>query len=244
VKIVILLASALTCLSSSEAQITASLNHLPNSLDEVRVRNDSTKSLIAFAVTVKQNPRDLPSSDGPLVVYSDPLVDPAKEPLQPGEERVVMRDGFRGIDLHGKRLLEEPLVKAGIFSDGSRMGDSALLTWMIVRRSNMLAAVETSLETLSDAGRRNVSRDQLIDRFKSLADSLRRWYLPPEQQVGISVYQPIIARLMELPLVPLGSPFPPAEFVVQETAVLRNQRLALMESKPNMLDAFLISKPF
>jgi hypothetical protein len=197
---------------------------------------------MAFAVTVKQNPRDLHSTDGPLVVYSDPLVDPAKEPLQPGEERMVMRMG--GAVLHGKHLLEEPLVTAGIFSDGSRMGDSALLTWMIVRRSNTLAAVETSLETLSAAGRRNVSRDQLIDRFKRLADSLRRGYLPPEQQVGISIYQPIVAALMELPQVPQGSPFPPPEFVVQETAVLRQQRLALMESKPNMLDAFLISKPF
>jgi len=48
----------------------------------------------------------------------------------------------------------------------------------------MLLAVETTLETLSDARRRNLSRDQLIEQFRRMADSVRRWYLPSEQQVG------------------------------------------------------------
>ena len=37
-----------------EAQITAVLRHLPQGLDEVRLRNESTKVLVAYAMTVEQ----------------------------------------------------------------------------------------------------------------------------------------------------------------------------------------------
>src|SRR5205085_6198792 len=122
---------------------------------------NSATSLVAFAVTVKKEPLSAASSNSPLVVYSDPLIDPANKPLLASEERVLMVNGFR--DPSGRRYhLQEPVLTAGIFADGGTTGDAALRTRLMLRRSNMLLAVETALETLSDAGRRSVLRDQLI----------------------------------------------------------------------------------
>ena len=45
----------------------------------------------------------------------------------------------------------------------------------------MLAAVENAIDTLAEAGNRNVPRAQLIDRFKKLSESLSRWYLSDQQ---------------------------------------------------------------
>ena len=67
-----------------------------------------------------------------------------------------------------------------------------------------------------------------------LANSLDRWYIPREQQVGRSVYQSIIAKLMDLPAVQEGSPFPPSSFVAQEVATLHQKRVALMQSQPSL----------
>jgi hypothetical protein len=80
-KIFISLASVLACGFSLDAQIITTLNRLPNGLDEVRIRNNSATSLVAFVVSVKQVPRgagaplalDLGASSAPFVVYSDPL---------------------------------------------------------------------------------------------------------------------------------------------------------------------------
>jgi hypothetical protein len=224
------------------AQITATLNRLPNGSDEVKIRNDFASYIAAFVVTVNQAPRSDASSHAPLVVYSDPLIDPKAMPLLPGEERKVMMMGVApGIDLHGKHLLNEPIVTAGIFADGTTTGDAGLLTALVLRRSNMLLAVETTLDILSEAGRRNVPRGQMIEQFKKTAESLSRWYLPPEQQIGVRVYQAIIAELMNLPEGPVGSPFPPSAFVEEETSRLRQQRIALLESEPNIVDAFHVS---
>src|SRR4029077_21059746 len=166
--------------------------------------------------------------------YSDPLIEPTAKPLLAGEERVVIGMGrYPGVSTPGMRFFEEPIVTAGVFADDTTTGDAALVAGLLLRRSNMLLAVDTTLETLSDAGRRNVPRDQLIAEFKKMANSLQRWYLPPEQQVGIGVYQSIIGRLMNLPEVQFGSPFPPATFVAEETAVLRQQRRTLSESQPS-----------
>ena len=138
-------------------------------------------------------------------------------------------------------LLEEPIVAAGILIDGTTTGDAALLARLILRRSNMLQAVETALETLSDAGRHNVPRGQLIEQFRRLADSVSRWYLPPEQQVGRDLYQSIIGKLMDLSDEQAGAPFPPAAFIAQETTTLNRQRVTLLESEPGLADAFLAS---
>lgn len=88
-----------------------------------------------------------------------------------------------------KLVLEEPIAAAGIWADGTTTGQAALLVRLMLRRSNMLLAVETTLEALSDAGRRNVARDLSVEQFKKLANSARRWYLPAEQQIGAELYQ-------------------------------------------------------
>jgi len=251
-KTVISLASVLACAFSLDAQITTTLKHLPDGLDEVRIRNNSATSLVAFVVSVKQAPRsagsplalDLATRKEPFVVYSDPVIEPATRPLPASEERVAMvsgvapRDssGRRLLPHSGRRLLEDSIVTAGIFADGAVTGDAALAYRLMLRRSTMLLAVEIALETLSDAGRHNVPRDQLIEQFRKMADFLNRSYLSPEQQVGRDLYQSLMGKLMNLPEVQVGSPFPPTAFVAQETAMLNQQRVTLLESQPSLAD--------
>ena len=256
---VVSVASVLACAFSLAAQITTTFNRLPVGLDEVRIRNDSATSLVAFVVSVKPVPRsagspqarDLGASNAPLVVYSDPLIEPGAKPLPASEERVATVSGVafnldplgrRLLPPFGRRLLGDSIVAAGIFADGATTGDPGLLTRLLSRRSNMLQAVEMALDILSDAGRHNVPRNQLIEQFKRMAGSVSHWYLPPEQQVGRGIYQSIIAKLIDLPEDPLGSPFPPATFVAEETAMLNRQRVTLLESQPSLADAAFIGR--
>ena len=138
--------------------------------------------------------------------------------------------------------VEEPIVTAGIFADGATTGDGALLTRLMLRRSSMLLAVEMALETLSDAGRRSIPRYQLIVQFKKMTDSLHRWYLTPEQQIGLGVYQPILGKLMNMPGRQDESPDPLATLIEEETALLRQQRVTLSESQPSLADEGLIGR--
>jgi hypothetical protein len=138
------------------------------------------------------------------------------------------------------RLCEDRIAAAGILADGTTTGDPALLAGLMLRRSNMLLAVETALEKLSDVGRQGTLRRQLLEQFKSMADSVSsRWYLPPEQQIGLRVYQSIIGELVNLPEIRDGSPDPLAAFIARETATLRQRRVALSESQPSLADASL-----
>jgi len=230
-----------------EAQITAALRHLPQGLDEVRLRNDSTKVLVAYAVTVRQARTNSATSSAPLVVYSDPLINSSHQPLLPAQDRVVISRRLVSLPWAAtgaspvKHFLEEPVAAAGIYADGTSTGDNGLVSRILIRRSNMLMAVETALEILLDSGRRNVPRDQLVEQFKRMADSVRRWYVPAEQQVAVDVYQPIIGRLINLPPQELGAPFPPTAFVDRETAGLNRQRVTLAESQPSLADHSLIT---
>lgn len=138
--------------------------------------------------------------------------------------------------------LEEPVVAAGIFAGGVTTGDPSLLSHLLLRRSNMLLAVETALEALSDAGRQGIPRYQLIVQFKKMTDSLHRWYLPAEQQIGLHVYQPILGKLMNMPGGNAGPPDPLATLLEEETAMLRQQRVTLSESQPSLADAALIGR--
>src|SRR5262249_39346881 len=138
--------------------------------------------------------------------------------------------------------LDEPIVTAGISADGAATGDAGLLFGLMLRRSNMLLAVETALETLSNAERQSISRYQLIVQFKKITDSLHRWYLPLEQQIGLRVYEPILGKLVNMPKAPDGSPDPLATFLTEETALLRQRRVTLSESQPSLVDAALIGR--
>lgn len=245
-KTVISVASVLACTLSLDAQIIATLNHLPNGSPEIRIRNNSAVSLAAFAISVK-----LANGAGaaPLKVYVDPAIDATARPLLPNQERAVMPERTvatgkltNGKMIYGPPIFEEPIVTAGIFADGTTTGDAILLTRLLLRRSNMLAAVEMALETLSEVGRHNVPRGELIGEFKKMAGSVSHWYLPPEQQVGRGLYQSIVGKLINLPEEQVGSPFPPAPFVAQETAMLNQQRVTLLESQPSLADASFIGR--
>jgi len=240
-------AIVLACVFSLHAQISTTLNRLPNGLDELRIRNESSIPVVAFAVTAWQLPQTENSIKAPVVVYSDALIEPASKPLLAGEDRVAMLRGYPrplrapAPDPSARHVLQGPVAAAGFFADGTTTGDAALLTRLILRRSNMLLAVETSIETLSDAGRRNIPRNQLIEQFQKMASSMNRWYLPAEQQVGRGVYQSIMGKLLNLPIGEPGSAFPPAAFIGQETAALNRQRVLLLESQPSLEDAVLVS---
>jgi hypothetical protein len=228
-KTVISVASVLACAFSLDAQITTTLSRNLDGFEEIRIRNNSATSLVAFVV---QAARSATASNATDVVFSD-AIEPETSPLLASEERVVTVRAWPGRH-------EEPMITAGIFADGATTGDPVLLARLITRRSNMLLAVETALETLSEAGRRNVPRDQLIEQFNKMADSLNRWYLPPEQQVGHGLYQLITGKLKNLPEQQAASPFPPAAFVAEETALLRQRRVSLLESRPSLADGAFI----
>lgn len=238
-KILFKFASVLACAFSLDAQTTAVLKRSPARGSEIEIRNDSTVNLTAFAVSMapaKHSAEDV----APFLVYVDSAVDAGQPavryqpqtamPLPPNQAYgVAVPDLLRA----GQRadLYELPVISAAVFADGTTAGDPALLARLMSRRCNMLQAVELALAVLSDAGRHNVPRGQLIGQFKMLADSVRHWYLPPEQQVGRSLYEEIAGRLASLPELQLGSPFPPTAFVEQETARLTHQRTMLLESR-------------
>lgn len=225
------------CASSLRAQIEAGIQRLSTGAPEVRIRNKAAVSLTAFAVAL--NPSREAEDQTQLVLFFDAVADQAA-PLEPDQERAVplflrSRPGKPIEDLFAL-----PVISAGILADGTTAGDAVLLLRLMTRRSNMLLALETTLEILSDAGRRNIERKQLIEQFRKLADSVWRWYVPPEQQVGRSLYQSLMDKLKNVPEGPLGSPFPPTAFVAEETAALNRRRVALLEAQPSLAKATLL----
>jgi hypothetical protein len=243
-KTAISMAFVLACAFSLDAQITATLTPSNDGSNEIRIRNDAAVSLSAYVISAPMHlvgarnvSRKLPLQ----LLYADSLVDVAAMPLPPNEERTAPSDYLRlrveppPVPRPPYSVFEQPIVIAGIFADGTVIGDTALISRMMMRRSTMLLAVDTALETLSDAGQHNVPPSWLIEQFRRMAS--RRWYLSPEQQVGHDLYESILGKLINLPDEPLGSPFPPTGFVEQETAMLRQRRTALVESRPSLEDA-------
>jgi hypothetical protein len=219
------------------AQVTATLNRLPNESSEIRLRNDSNVPLTTVAISVDFVNRIFPTPN-PLVVYVDPVLDqllPTNSyigplvtmPLLPQQEVTLSPEVMVAVSTLSGRPSFRKLGIAGVFAGGTTFGDTSLLMRLAIRRSNLLAAVETTLDLFSGAGRHNVPRSLLIGQFRVVADSLSRWYLPSEQQVGLNLYQSVIQKLISLPEGEVGSAFPPDTFVAQETAMLLRQRAAL-----------------
>jgi hypothetical protein len=128
-----------------------------------------TAFVISANVIRVNNPvaRSTADQNAPFVAYSDPEIDPTTEPLLPNQERTLPRLNKyvprpRGIlpslcETKKRKVspssltwagtaasfcdLEQPIT-AGIFADGSTSGDAALLVRLMLRRSNMLLAVE------------------------------------------------------------------------------------------------------
>lgn len=250
-KTVISVASALACVFSLNAQITVFLKPLPDGSNEVRIRNDAAISLEAFAVQAnfanvfefERAKKPHQSNDAPSAAYVDSTMDEVPVRLAPREERVVAEGGV--VWFEGQRVVvthKLPIIAAGIFADGTTSGDAELLRRLVLRRCNMLQAVETTLDIISDAGRRNIPRDVLVNQFRKMADSLNRWYVPAEQRVGHDLYQSMMGKLLNLPDEPIGTPFPPDSFVAQETAMLNRQRVELLESQPTLSVAAVVRR--
>jgi hypothetical protein len=254
------IASALLCAICLNAQVATTISRLPDGSTEIRVQNNAPVELVALAIVAKIHG----SSHAPFEAYDDSAtrLGPNREttyqilltPLAPNKEvkvQVVMLCGTdRDViavppraDKKTRALceLEQPIT-AAIFADGSTAGEASLLTRMALRRSNMLLAVDTTLDTLSDAGHRNLPRQQLIEEFKKMADALNRWYVVPEQRVGRDLYESIAGKLMNLAEVAAGMPFPPDSFVEQETRVLREQRAVLLQSQASLAETGLFAR--
>src|SRR5215472_3966448 len=92
-------ATVLFCTCALEAQIISRVNRLAAGTEQVRIQNSASKALIAFVLSVKHvAPETAPDRDalsGPLVIFSDPLIDEAAAPLQIAEERMIPSRGLR-----------------------------------------------------------------------------------------------------------------------------------------------------
>jgi hypothetical protein len=205
----------------------------------IRVRNDGALALSAIALRAQWKLRGnwpqaaLDMAKVPAKIYLDSLIDPSAATLAPHEERILDRGNLSLRMLSDPRVtIAEPFETAGIFADGSTTGDQSLLALLLLRRSNMLLAADTAIDILSEAAKHNVPPSWLTGQFRRL--SLSHFYLLPEQEAGRSVYESILAKLINLPDAPLGTAFPPTEFAENEIAGLRQLRAALVDSRPNL----------
>jgi len=211
------------------AQISTRVERLPRGLEQIQVRNDSKADLVALVERAKQLPRSPQEPSGPSLIFFDAL-EGDWDALAPGEERTLKKLP----EPAGRRVFEEPIMAAGIFSDGTTAGDPELLRLLMAYRGNRLAAIETALDTLTEAGRGNVPRDQLVAQFKKMADAARRWYVPEEQRGAASVYESIVSKLVNLPVDEPGTAFPPDGFVRDEAAILSRERATLLAARPSL----------
>src|SRR5437868_1635335 len=125
-KPVMSLALMFACVTTLRGQITAVLNRYPSRSPEIQIRNTSTVSLSAIAISMAPAAQT-DGSSAPFTVFVDAAVDEATMPLLPNQTYKVpvptrVRAGQQGGD-----LFEPPIVTAGIFADGATTGDAALL---------------------------------------------------------------------------------------------------------------------
>lgn len=253
-KTLLLIALGIACTCSMHAQISTALNRLPSGEVQITVRNNSDRSLTAFAVGANVIPASSTAgirnaSDALWVAYHDSAIDlnmkallPNQERTIPGSVRCIMskgpwpEKGSKVIAASNCDQLEQPLATAGIYSDGSTTGNAALLTRLMLRRSSMLLAIDSANAALSEAAKHNNPRGQLVEQFRKLVDSASGWYLFPEQQIGRDLFESIIGKLKNLPQGEFGVPFPPTAFIEEETARLKGMRVALWDSQPSLAD--------
>src|SRR5258708_14247824 len=141
-KTVVAVASVLAWACSLGAQITA----IPSEdSTAIKIRNDASVSLSAFVIRA---PR---AGHAPLVVYVDSAIDPTVSPLSPHQERVLMEGQTLlppGLPPAKYAIYEQPIVTAGIFADGTTIGDAVLLDRLMLRRCNMPQALEGALDNV------------------------------------------------------------------------------------------------
>jgi hypothetical protein len=209
-------------------QISTVAKRLPSGASTIEVRSEGAVALSAVVIRYQ-----LAGQEGAFYQYFDELTDaaPPKTEFVVELPYTLPRDGKGRIP-----ALAGSIANAAILPDGTASGEPELIRRLILRRANLLQAVEASLDMIAAAGRHNTSRSRMIADFKRMADSVHRWYLPEEQQTGFRVYQSIVGKLTNMVDGPVGTAFPPNEFVEQETAALNRQRTVLMASQPSLAD--------
>ena len=235
-KVLVVAVMAIACAPCLESQILVTPGHSEAGVAEVRIRNGGPVGVVAFALAM--NPRQSSADVSPFVAFFDSLFDET-EPLKPDGERTIpvllrLRPKTRIAE-----VFDLPIITAAILADGSTAGDVVLLSRLMLRRCNRLLAVETAMDILSEAGRRNNHRDELVGHFRKMADLMWRWYVPPEQQIGRELYLLIRDKLEQLPDQPVGAPFPPSTFVEEQVKVLNRERVVLSASQPPLATAML-----
>jgi hypothetical protein len=228
VKTITLVGSLLSCVFSLEGQVTARVSKLPNGSNRITIRNDGAIPLVAYAVAANVRGRD----HLPVIVYSDLTVAPLLQDHEISETLSIWcGDSGQLLATNARDLceLDNPRI-GGVLANGLTIGDPLLVTRMLYRRHSTLLALDTTLNTLSEATRLDVSIDQIIREFTRMADSLRHQYLFPEQESAREIYQDIAGKLINLAKIPSGSPF--SAFVAEQSGILKQERSALYKSQP------------
>lgn len=235
-KVLVAAALVIACSSCLESQIIAKPAQSAAGVPEVRVRNAGRLGVVAFAVAM--NPLQSSEDVRPFISFFDSVFE-KMVPLEPGDEHTIPVFLRLRPRIQIGEVFELPIITGAILADGSTVGDPVLLSRLMLRRCNRLLAVETALDILSDAGRRNNPRDELVNRFRMLADFTWKWYVPPEQQIGRELYRSIGDQLKQLPGQPVGAPFPPSTFIDEQVKVLNQERVTLLASQPALATAML-----
>jgi hypothetical protein len=230
VKTVTLVGSLLSCVFSLEGQVTARVSQLPHGSNRITIRNDGTIPLVAYAIAANVRGR----GRLPVIVYSDLTVAPLLQDHETSETlSIACGDSGQLLATNARDFCElDNLRIGGVLANGLRIGDPLLVTRMLYRRHSTLLALDTTLKTLSEATRLDISIDQVIREFTRMADSLKYRYLFPEQESAREIYQDIAERLINLAKIPSGSPF--SAFVTEQSWILKQERSAVYKSQPIM----------